>query len=238
MNGRTVRKILMKGRTKTFFGARALFVVRVPLAAIPEPVPSFEAPGKSAYEGHWTQENEDGTRTLFAIPELHGFRNPTTKGPNKNGFQPIIHHPVLKWSEIDPEDGTVDEDWVWFEGTKTVIKPDDSGKRPPILSQENLPVEMVEAYITKRRWFDKYVSRDSAGETGLPWLDALHEAAKYARRFQPLCYSQAGLIDLAYFVKWYNPRTKLRFCAAMSRALKLSKKMGIALKVLRPPKRG
>jgi hypothetical protein len=237
MNGRTVRKILMRGRTSTFFGARALFVVRVPLAAIPEPVPPFKAPGESAYEGCWTRDNEDGTRTLYSIPELHGFRNPTKRGPDKNGFQALIHHPVCRHSEIDPEDGTLDEDWVWYEGTKIVTKPSDTGKRPEIISQENLPLEMVEAYITKRRWFDKYVSREAAGGTGLPWLDALHEAAGYARRFQPLCYSQAGLIDLAYFVKWYNPRTKLWFCAAMSRALKLSKKMGIAVKVLRPPKR-
>ncbi len=129
MNGRTIRKLLMRGRVRTMFGARALFVVRLPLSAIPEPKPSFKAPGKASYEGCWTRDNEDGTRTLFNIPELHGSRDPAKMDRKKNGFLPDIHHAKCLSSETD-EDGELYEKWVWYEGTELHLWPDNGDGKP------------------------------------------------------------------------------------------------------------
>lgn len=241
MNGRTIRKLLMRGRVGTFYGARALFVVRVPLSAIPEPVPPFKPLGEASYEGCWSRPNEDGTRTLFHIAEIQGFRDPTKrKRKEKDGFIPDLHHVRCDSSEVD-EEGELHEDWSWFEGTETLVGPEPGGGQlAPVLGRRNLPAELVDAYVRKRRWANKYAYGPRAAlgpveETGLPWLDELHYAAGFARRFQPLLH--ANSMDLAYFVKWWHPRTKLWFCAAMHKALDVCKKAGVDVRVLRPPRR-
>src|ERR1700760_607984 len=180
MNGRTVRKILMRGHVRTFFGARALFVVRVPLAAIPEPKPVFVAPGEASYEGCWSRDNGDGTRTLTHIPEVHGFRDPTERYRAKDGFIPDIHHVVCLSSET-AEDGEKHERWIWYEGTELLLGTEtDSSKLAPVLARKNLPAEVVNAYVKKRRWVNKYCFGPHSiigeyVESGIGWLDELHE---------------------------------------------------------------
>ena len=241
----------MRGRVKTFYGSRALFVVRIPRSAIAEPVPPFKPPpGEEVLQGTWRVENEDGTTTLREIRKIdRNETRPTPEGRSKKSFggnfEPDIHHLEYTQHEAILTD-EVYEEWSWYEGVEVVRGPQAEGQMPskvPVISRKNLPAEMVDAYVARRRWIEKYAwgplgYHNALPSTGIAWLDALHDAGRCAKRFQPLVYTNSGAMDFSFFIQWRKcPEAKLSFCARMSRALKLAKRAGVDVRVLRPPRR-
>lgn len=244
MNARVVRKLLMRGRVKTVFGARALFIVRIPRSAIAEPVPPFKPPpGKEVLQGEWHHENEDGTSTYTTIRKLRSSKKPTPERRAQGDFVPTLHRVECLESEVDDE-GDLYERWSWCEGVELARGPTDATTgKAPVLSRKNVPTEIVDAYAARRHWIEKYAwgplgDHASLPSTGIAWLDALHDAGRCAKRFQPLVYTNSGAMDFSFFIQWRKyPEAKLSFCARMSRALKLAKRAGVHVRVLRPPRR-
>lgn len=235
MNARTIRKLLMRVRTGTFFGRRALLTVRFPKSVLPVARPAFTPPGKSTgMEGYWESEEGD-SKVLYNISLLHSSKSPHRKRkPSKlrHGLVPTIHFP--KCDVREPfEDGSIDERWTWWEGLKVTTSPD--GTRV----FENIPDDVVQDYVAFRTWHSQYLNRSwnegPVPDTGLPWLDALHAVAGYAKRFESISYTND--IAFAYFLRLREPRGRLRFCAALSRAIKLAKKQGVEVYVMPPPRK-
>jgi len=222
----------MRGRTGTFFGRRALLALRFSLSVLPVARPKWTFQGKSTgMEGYWESEERD-SKVLYNISLCHSSKPASQKPDVKRNLTHKIYAQTCHSSKID-EDGDLDESWSWWEGIKMTTSPD--GSRV----YENIAEDVVLSYIAYRSWYAQYIDRswnmEEVPETGLPWLDALHDAAGYAKRFQG--YTHGSIVNFAYFLRLREPQGRLRFCADLSRAIKLAKKVGVEVYVMPPPRK-
>ena len=205
MNGKTVRMKLMRNRTRNIWGRRAYLVVSIPRSlAEPEPEQvTFPGFTETGFIGTWT--NPDQTESIV-ISECHTGTDPTER------LEEPIHH-------VHHYGGT----WTFWQGAKyRTVGVEENGRN----KVEVTPLD--EATITKHRaWYQWWRALGALGRH--PVIDALSDAGDFAKSTQ--WYTKEDKLCVAFGVKWFKPRTKLRFSAALSRAIKLAKRVGIPIRV-------
>lgn len=201
MNGKTVKKLLMKNRRRVFWGARAYLTVRLPVELLPGPLPkkpTIEGLKESEFcEGHW--ENEDLTEYVYI------FKSQANREPEDGYFQELTH------------DGPTYRLWSYWKGERCVR--DGSTERYEAVSEE-----IVGQYKVWHEW-SRSLHRFGNGEV----LDAFVEASSHAKVFS--VWVRNGFVHLYYGVKWKYPNRKLAFSAALSRAVKLAAREGYRARV-------
>lgn len=129
MNGRTAYKLLIRGRTRNFWGRRAYFTIRIPLSAISETYPKFDSVALGLGEpDNWGvfEKSEDGRllRTRF------------------------------EWDEDVP--GLVGEVCVYDADAYRAFIERGVGAHPGILERKPVPKEIVDKYASEQAWAHKY----------------------------------------------------------------------------------
>lgn len=128
MNGRTAYKLLMRGRTRNFWGRRAYFTIRIPLSAITETYPRFDS---------------------VAL----GLGRPDNSNTPQRIEDGRLHRAHFEWDE--DASGLVGETFVYTaEAYRAFIERDDP--RPDILERAPVPQEIVKQYAAERAWGRKY----------------------------------------------------------------------------------
>lgn len=228
MNGRAVRKRLMRCRVQSLFGERAFLCVRVPITVYPEPspvIPSF--PGEELYGGHWSLEKEDGSHDEVVISNPSSGMDPHEfDGPETLRFvekTPYYWQWWTGWKYSIPAGATREETWECFH------------------RGEDLPIEVVEQYRRVCGWEYTFVhgyprapyEAHEGWRNDARWAvaSALLDAGTHAKTVYP--HVDGEFMTLTFSVKWRYPQRVRRFSAAMHRVFDLARKRGVAVKVLR-----
>ena len=206
MNGRTIKKRLMKGRLRTFWGKRAFVTVRLPATLVPPEPPKSGPPGAHEKGSGW-EELAGGT-----------WVRETTQPDGS-----VLHE---VWDIGHIYGGGED----WWEGiTRTQTVPPGGSLNTEAWVTEDLPDEEIEKHVAYEEWRAKWLI-GMEGSTGQPVLDAFHLAANAAKTTYPEIGN--GFIYITYSVKWFYPWTKHRFCADLHRAFDVARKAGVPARLL------
>lgn len=228
MNGRAIRKRLMRCRARTLFGKRAFLRVRVPLTIYPEPSPTIPSfPGEEVYGGCWLLEREDGSQDAVVISNPSSGTNPhTLDGPE-----------MPRFVEKKPDY------WQWWTGWKHTVP---AGATPEETREcfnrgEDLPIEVIERYRRVSGWESTFIHGlpQAPYETHDGWANddrwavasALLDAGDHAKAVYP--DANGKFMTLTFSVKWKYPQRVRRFSAAIHRVFDLARKQGVGIKVLR-----
>jgi hypothetical protein len=226
MNARTVRKILMKSRSRYLFGSRAFVTVKVPLNVFPELPPEVPDFGKPySFQGMWEQR-DNGVYTFTSIRSLSSTKNPMELVRDEHSSTP-------RCVELDP----YSKFWRWFEGTKIVYRCDTSLEYPlsdpkkELLQRVELPEEHIADHKNRQNWFDNYCQ----GSSEKAWEDPLVGGFLWAGNEAKATYAwiKGDDVFLQYAVKWFYPKRKLRFSAKLARAVSRAKRSGHDVRVYR-----
>jgi len=143
------------------------------------------------------------------------------------GWRRTLPHPEGGYQTQILEFG--EDDSVIFGGCRTARHQD-----PDLLPDEwevtELPKDISEAYRARISWEKKFLSGET--QTGIPVLDALFEAGKFAQTsFFPAIHG-----EYLYYTFPLNLNlrgNKLRFSAALHKAFRLAKKESISLLLMK-----
>lgn len=202
MNGKTVRKMLMRNRASTFFGSRAYLTVRVPLSALgltaPEPV-TFDGMDLGCVSGMWMTPDESSFVSISSLTSGHDPRE-------------FAHE---DWEE--PRFLECDRyGWSWWEGWR-------GAKIDGAIVREALPDDVVARHRDYINWIAYLDHIDH------PLMHRLMDVSSWCKTHY--WEVRGDHLMLTYSVKWFYPNRRLGFAAALSRAIKAAKRMGIAVRV-------
>lgn len=230
MKAKAVKKLLMRGRHRSFWGRRAYITARLPIdkLGIP-PVPPKPDFGKSNGWGGWTRE-EGGLTILTQVSKVSCGGPPDEK---ENVLTGGLQHDQWELREYDDNGNvigtTTQHDYHWFELTVRVYR----GETDP----ENLVEtragdrEQFEAYLKYREWMDKYGQGDSETESAI--LNNFLGTRRWAKTTYPAVDVRRNELHITYSVKWFNPNTKLRFCRDLAYSVREAKKAGADVRILK-----
>lgn len=220
-NGRTLYKVLMKGRRNSFWGRRAFLTVRLPLSILPVPCPSKDYAkgwGEEVADGHWRTESEDGGVCIHNISEVSSTSNPKDLFSEEELEQ--IHY-ITSRNEYGYES------FSWWEGEKSIL--DGSGQ---IVETEPLPIEAIDAHRAWVFWANSYLHGENDVERG-PALEAFLQASHRAKTHYASFSEDGKYLYFTYSVKpFLRERTK-RFCSDLKRAFEVAHAHGIDAKLSR-----
>lgn len=234
MNARAIKKRLMRGRVRSFWGRRAFITVRLPLSVIPVELPPEPHPRddpevadpelwESDMFGGWRRDLDASGRPVDILDydgdvtiESWSFAS-VSCGEDPRERLEIADRHVCESHGI----------FRWVEG-KHVRGHRLAGGPYEITRRRRLSDDLVDAHIAwadaQRRYLEGVL-----GETGSDVLDAFHAAATWARTTYPeVC---DGFLYIAYSVKWFYADQKYRFCADLSRAIRLARANGVDVRV-------
>lgn len=222
-NGRTLYKVLMKGRGIVFWGRRAFLTVRIPACVLPVPRPPIDyckGWGVEIMDGMWEKHRGDGAVEHRSISRLSSGDDPRTFA---NKEPAIIHHLT---SEI-VGGWTI---YRWWEGTLRIVH--NEGTDEEVVERSNLPAEDITAHQTVCEWRERYMDGTREAVRGIV-LDAFLNATQRAKTHYAHLSEDGRFITFTYSVKWfYHGRTR-RFCSDLARAFRIATNNGIDVKLMR-----
>lgn len=241
MNARSIERRLMSRRQHNIHGRRAYLTVRIPLSAIPEPLPPFDPPGEPiewAYDWFVEPMGDEFLITRFDVATR--LQPP---GPEAGA--------VLSWRSQNA--------WGLLRIESMISSDDPRDPHAPIPDGPEIRLDpisarpLAQAYMARRIWMERwgegkvalphpsnpdfadseYLLRDPFGE---PWahpdapraMTLLDDAGTYAKTVYPELITLNGIptLQLTYAVKWARRETRRRFCAGIRRALDCARKEG------------
>jgi hypothetical protein len=210
MNGKTAKKLLMRGRAHGFWGRRAYLTVRLPLSIVspPPPAPVFPGLAPSPYlDGLWLSPDES---EHVSIEQLFC-------GADPSAFQHKPWEPVYfaERERPDPAHGG----WSFWTGHR-------GRKVGDGVEHEPLPMDIVAMHRARDAW-QRALYRYGQNDV----LDAFLATGEWAKSMDWAVDGEHLLV--MYGVKWFYPERKRRFAALLSRAMKTAKRAGVAARVLR-----
>lgn len=225
MNGKTAKKLLMRGRVRAFWGQRAYFIVRLPKSVAPgEPEPlTFDGFERGNLAGRWHRPDKS---EFIQITEYH-----TTREPVQDEEWHPVYFPTLDYRAEEPdEDGNHYESWSYWTGARYVRRPGVEGEGASSKDFDKTPLdeETVGAYRARSLWHRSLTELEPAS------LAPFREAQFWARSTHVLL--SGDWMYIRFGVKWHNPKTKLRFCSSVAHAVTATKRAGINVRVLAPPR--
>lgn len=203
MNARAIRKRLMRGRRGSFWGERAYLSVRLPRDVAGQSPPTFIPEGfvSDGWEGSW--KSPDGLTTVH-IGKASSNIPPEEIGDERRLF--------IQPSESD---GWYD---FWSGYISREVGRDENDR--PVFEQSEVPEGWVARYKVWREWLDAL-----HGYGVSPLMDAFVEAGQSAKSMEVGVSEDA--LTILYGVKWFYADRKLRFCADLSKAVRMAHSMGI-----------
>lgn len=221
MNGKTARKLLMRGRSRNFWGRRAYLTVRVPVSLVPTPMPEpvrFEGFREGPFAGSWKSLDDSEYITISRVA--------TGRDPHDTTFGYMRPWQPVYFANRDHVGavGADYESWSYWTGTRTKTVGTDVNEEP-LQERSALDERTVGLHKAHQEWLDRLQLE------GLhPVLDALVISGYAAKSVH---YEVKGQNILVTFgVKWFYPDTKLRFASGLGRAFRLAKRMGIPIRVI------
>lgn len=229
MNARSMRRRLMKSRARVFWGARSFLSFRIPLSLFPErpPVHPTLPDGWKCYDSRtrdaYLYRHDDGTisKLNFFIPSSGQAPNPTDPAQTKTTV-PYFDN-ITVYSNIWVSRGTPVEHMPAF------ITPGSSYKNHYASESGYKWIRDVMTFqVLREAWEGKYCYG-----YGYKQLSKLGIAIRECRSCSSASYIilEEEYVDLVFTVKWYHPKTKLRFCAAAARLYKTVHSMGAQARV-------
>lgn len=228
MNGRTVRKLLMRNRENRGWGSRAYLTIRVPMSLVPTPCPPpSRFPGLSpmGFSGHWANQDES---KYVSIHQCTLGNDPRLDEDPEDPLQrPMYFISLDSTREYEGKPGEppqIVENWSYWTGCRNhQIGVHDCGR--PSYTSEDLTEEEVGHEKAFQEWFHILQEPDIH-----PVLDALRLASEFAKSTN-WARTDDGQLVVTFGVKWFYPDRKLRFASAISRAFRIARQMGLKLKV-------
>lgn len=216
MNGRAVKKHLMKNRINSIFGRRAYLALRLPLDVFPD-VPDFDPIRLGLGEKHdflggaFVRRDDNGLYHLSEIQEVHSGGDPRKR-----------HGPE------DPTPFFVEEDscgYQWWEATVEVYDKDPndfSVIKENILDTYELPEDIVKAYKNINDWKDRYlglaIKQQEEVLRRCPYFERLFCAVGEAKSSS--LHIENGYAYYIFGVKYFHFEERDGFCANIGQATK------------------
>jgi hypothetical protein len=213
MDAKTIDKVVTKAQGEYLFGRRSFVEVSIPIAKLgcePPPEPRLGKPG--AFMGYWTSK-EGGLTVMTVIHQVWSRKRPRA---TKNGFKPLF-------VERESVGGLVD--YSWWRGEKRFFKGKPSSET--LVRVEPLDPRIVTAYKAHLDWLERYGGHR---ETGIKAFDAFVEAALYAKTVK--AGLRGGRLVLQFIVKYFQPATRKGFVRALTKAMRLSDKLGFGAELV------
>ena len=213
MNARAVKKHLMRGRVRNFWGRRTYMRISLPLSIIPTPPPPPADIPEGFKEGGWSGfwQNADESESIHINRSSCGFD--PTELTQRAPYEQIL------FAEF------TDNHWVFWSGHRTRKNGEDENGEPTF---EFTPLD--EALVAQHKaysdWHDKLYFMGQH-----PVMDAFNMAHNAAKSMYWTVVGQRLIAE--YGVKWFYPDRKLHFCSAISHAMRVAKKHGIKARILR-----
>lgn len=222
-NGRTIYKVLMRGRGSVFWGLRAFVKVRLPASVIPVPCPPLDYTkdwGTEISGGLWEKDLGDGVSQIVYISHVTSGGDPREYGEDNGATIHFLHEEKhLYWNESL---------FQWWEGTLRRV----NGTTPEETLQ--LPAEAVAAHKALHEWHRMYLDglEDPSVARG-PVLDAFMEATGCAKTHYTGFSGDGQFLYLTYSVKPMYKRRARQFCADLKRAFRVAAENGVKAKLMR-----
>lgn len=202
-NGRTIYKVLMKGRVLSFWGWRALVTVRLPVSIFTVPRPSMD------YCKEWGAEAFGGWELVR--PDGHVEYREITRAYSPS---PVAPGWTVRWEGI----------------CRVLALKSDPGMFPSVVDQYPIPDEAIEAHKAVDAWKDRYITGAVDAERG-PVLDAFLQASGYAKTHYVDIDGEWAYFT--YSVKpFYKDRARA-FCADLKRAFRVAHEHGVDARLQR-----
>jgi len=206
VNGKSIRKRLMRGRRNVFWGPRAYMTVRfsmeeLGLAEPPRVLLDGLKPG--CMEGFW--ESDDGVNVAMIGNPSSGC-DPTTM--SLESWERPLFVEKSRWGG-----------YSWWDGWRGRKRADGTIEREP------LDANVVEQHRAHCLWFD------ALDDINHPAMRLFVGATLWTKTHYWNVDGDA--LTITYAVKWFYATRKLGFCAALSRAMKAAKRHGLQAHVTR-----
>lgn len=204
MNGKSIKKRLMRNRRNVFWGARVYLTVRIPLASLgltaPKPV-EIDGLSASDVDGYWTSADDS---TSVHISRVFSGGNP-------------LDRPRKLWETVYCLEPANHGGFEWWEGFT-------SRRADGDVIREPLPDDVVRQHRDYVRWFE------SLDDIDHPIVDALMGVTLHCKTYY--WDVRGDYLLLTYSVKWFYPSRRFAFSAALSRAMKVAKRAGVDVRVV------
>lgn len=241
MNGKTAKKLLMRGRDSVFWGRRAFLTVRLPLSLVPEPVPPrvpVDRVGESTgMGGYWKRSDENGHTVLTAISHPSSGGDPQRFIDRGEIKVPVYHvnHESYEYDETDDDGKVIGKEtshhYDWWEIHEYVFDNYDTPEQKQIEDRAG-SADLVDMYRARKQWIEKYTQGRGGEGTGIPVLDGFLVAAYWAKTTYESVDEARGWFYITYSVKWFYSHRKRGFARDLSRAMKRAKKAGVLARVV------
>lgn len=221
MNGKSLKKRLMRGKVKSFWGERAYLTVRLPMNLFPKPFPHFKGKHLASC---WT-EVKDGKLYQYYISNVSSGFDPRKRkeGECSKNFSLDIFF---------LEENDSNQEWKsysWWEGARLVFdSPDAKGK---VIETTNLDKELISAYRSQTLWVVDYLQFGKFDECPQVLQEFLN-ASNWAKTFYHSFSKDYKYLYLTYSVKWKVPSYKRRFLNDLAKAMKVAKRSNLYIKVM------
>lgn len=129
MHAKGIRKILMRGKIKTFWGERAYIKVAVPLALFPENPPPFELDPYLNEDGYYIKDG-----LIYNLYKVTG-PDPTNE---------VNYNEIHFLSKVEEENY-----YQWWEG---ILLDKNTHKKVG-----EIPENIIAQYVKRRKWVNKYI---------------------------------------------------------------------------------
>lgn len=223
-NGRTLYKVLMKGRQSVFWGRRAFLTVRLPASVIPVPRPPIDYCKDWGEDlgNIWVKDLGDGVEEVRHLGEISSGGDPRV---DRDEDAAEIHF-------LTEEKEGVYTLFSWWEGTLTVVRPAESDTEEPTRETSDLSVEAITAHKALRDWNAMYMDGTVGAERGVV-LDAFLAASNAAKTHYTAMSEDGQLLYITYSVKWFYKSRARRFCADLKRAFRAAAENNVNAKLIR-----
>ena len=216
MNARAIKKKLMRSRSRVLWGQRAYLTVRLPLSVLPSQPPSLpfipEGWKRGYLQGCW--EAPDGAESIH-INHWTGAV-PTWQEGDAPQERPYF-------VEYDAEDDT-HHHWT---GHRCVRAGQDEKGRP-VYDFFPLDVALIAQQKARVEW-ERTLWERPVGNG--PVIDAMNKVGNCAKSTR--WNVEDDCVTVEFGVKWFYPYWKFGFCRALSKALKLARRLGVKAEIVR-----
>lgn len=258
MNARALKRRLMKGMMPTFWGRRAFLTVRIPVAVFSDipsdyPTPATLAPSlqstaeergwRENFLGHWSRV----MRISELTPEERSELSPAegdewvherwsiylNSGPDPRvtfqGELPDRHVSFLCSCPVNS--GNVISTYTWWEGAYRVETTSEQHTPLTCFKGEEywISPEIIDQFIARNKWESANFYGHEGPTTSLVDCFLSAGAAAQAVHARP----GSNFVYITYSVMSSYRSQKLRFCAAMKKALKVSRKHGHTVTIVK-----
>lgn len=215
LNGRAIKKRMMKGRSRYLFGRRAFLSVYVPFSVYPEPPPRVTIPGENVSASEWSRR-ENGKEYVIHLHSVFSGGDPREDNTDPEWRRPLAVR----------DDGGGFSWWEVFEVVYDVDESEPSGIAEDSCVFNVIPDEKALEYIEQvsnlEAWIEKYIYGIRYDPCNKALLGLIQAANAAKATYPSVCHNENTVV-LEFAVKWFYPEEKFRVCSSLRRASRFAK---------------